>query len=92
MGPIYGSVRKMKYGINVPNFGNYFHSRTLSELARDAEDLGWDGFFIWDHILGDGSFADPTVVLTAIALNTDRSICITRVKHIPSSKIYTHGR
>lgn len=43
MGPIHGSVGKMKYGINVPNFGDYFQSMALSELARDAEDSGWDG-------------------------------------------------
>ena len=62
----------MKYAINVPNFGDYHHPRTLAELAREAEAAGWDGFFIWDHIQGEWPFADPTVALAAIAVRTER--------------------
>ena len=62
----------MKYAINVPNFGEYYHPRTLAELAREAEAAGWDGFFIWDHIQGEWPFADPTVALTAVAVRTER--------------------
>jgi len=82
----------MKYGINVPNFGDYFHPRTLSELARDAEDSGWDGFFIWDHIVGDVSFADPTVALAAIALNTDRIRLGTMVTPLPRRRPWKIAR
>ena len=39
----------MQYGISVPNFGAYFDPRVLAALARDAEQAGWDGFFLWDH-------------------------------------------
>jgi alkanesulfonate monooxygenase SsuD/methylene tetrahydromethanopterin reductase-like flavin-dependent oxidoreductase (luciferase family) len=58
------------------------------ELACEAEDAGWDGFFIWDHIssstewkvpVGDAlvpiayaPYADPCVALAAIALKTKR--------------------
>ncbi len=66
-----------KYGINVPNFGSaYYDPKTLSELARDAEEAGWDGFFIWDHISFDKKWkvpcVDPWVALTAIAMKTER--------------------
>jgi alkanesulfonate monooxygenase SsuD/methylene tetrahydromethanopterin reductase-like flavin-dependent oxidoreductase (luciferase family) len=46
----------------------------LARLARDAEDAGWDGFFIWDHIAawGNREMVDPWVALTAIALQTER--------------------
>ena len=59
----------MRYGINVPNFGDYHDPGVLSTLAREAD---WDGFFIWDHIHGDMPIGDPTVALTAIASITER--------------------
>ncbi len=64
----------LKYAVYVPNFGPYGEVRTLANLARDAEDAGWDGFFMWDHIAGFGSppMADAWVTLTAIAMNTHR--------------------
>jgi len=66
-----------RYGINVPNFGKAFHNpKTLSELASDAEEAGWDGFFIWDHIILDRkwnvAFVDPWVALAAVAMKTER--------------------
>lgn len=66
----------MKYAINVPNFGPYADPHVVMDLAREAEDAGWDGFFVWDHILGDRSWkapiADPWVLLAAIATCTTR--------------------
>jgi alkanesulfonate monooxygenase SsuD/methylene tetrahydromethanopterin reductase-like flavin-dependent oxidoreductase (luciferase family) len=41
----------MKYGIYVPNFGKAISAQSLADLAQNAEKSGWDGFFIWDHIL-----------------------------------------
>jgi alkanesulfonate monooxygenase SsuD/methylene tetrahydromethanopterin reductase-like flavin-dependent oxidoreductase (luciferase family) len=47
-----------------------------AELARRAEEAGWDGFFVWDHVVfaygGALDNADPWVLLTAIALRTSR--------------------
>ena len=40
-----------------------------------AEGAGWDGFFLWDHLLWDdpeGHVADPTVVISAVAARTER--------------------
>lgn len=62
----------IRYGINVPNFGDYHHTRVLADLTASAEEAGWDGFFIWDHLEGEMPFCDPTVALSAIALQTDR--------------------
>jgi alkanesulfonate monooxygenase SsuD/methylene tetrahydromethanopterin reductase-like flavin-dependent oxidoreductase (luciferase family) len=63
----------MKYGISVAPFGEYANPLVLAELARKAEHAGWDGFFIWDHIMFDPTFhpiVDPWVGLTAVALHT----------------------
>jgi alkanesulfonate monooxygenase SsuD/methylene tetrahydromethanopterin reductase-like flavin-dependent oxidoreductase (luciferase family) len=66
----------MQFAINTPNFGQYGDAHILAELAREAEEAGWDGFFIWDHI-GAGlewpaSFADPWIALAAMAMSTKR--------------------
>ena len=64
----------MKFAIYIPNFGDdYANVRLVAEVAHEAEAAGWDGFFIWDHIgenWGQLSVSDPTVMLTAIALQT----------------------
>ena len=64
----------MKYGIYLPNFGPYGNARTLAELAQRAEQAGWDGFFIWDHITRSWvtEVADPWVALSAAAMVTSR--------------------
>jgi alkanesulfonate monooxygenase SsuD/methylene tetrahydromethanopterin reductase-like flavin-dependent oxidoreductase (luciferase family) len=64
----------MKYGLYLPNFGAFGDARLLGELARAAEQAGWDGFFIWDHIARAWTppVVDTWVALTAIALSTTR--------------------
>ena len=62
----------MRFAIYVPNFGTFGHVSTVVELAKTAEHTGWDGFFLWDHLLPDhnsrhGSVVDPWIALTAIA-------------------------
>jgi alkanesulfonate monooxygenase SsuD/methylene tetrahydromethanopterin reductase-like flavin-dependent oxidoreductase (luciferase family) len=47
----------------------------LVELAEAAESRGWDGVFLWDHIVHRPpvrAVADPWVVLSAIATRTER--------------------
>ncbi len=62
----------MRFALNVPNFGEYGDARVLAGLAREAEESGWDGFFVWDHIAWEGAthYADPWISLGAIALQT----------------------
>jgi alkanesulfonate monooxygenase SsuD/methylene tetrahydromethanopterin reductase-like flavin-dependent oxidoreductase (luciferase family) len=66
----------MRYAVNVPNFEDYGDARTLAGLAADAEAAGWDGFFVWDHLAFVKAWrlriADPWVLLTAVALATER--------------------
>ena len=63
----------MQFGLTLPNFGPYADARLLASLAKEAEAAGWDGFFLWDHVLfGDQPVVDPWVALTAVALATER--------------------
>lgn len=62
----------MRFGIYVPNFGDYGDARRLADLARRTEDAGWDGVFVWDHVArpGDVDVVDPWIALAAIAMST----------------------
>jgi probable F420-dependent oxidoreductase len=76
----------MRYGVYLPNQGAFADVGVLAELARAAEEAGWDGFFIWDEllplyahndavraVLGDSDdAADAMVALTAVATATER--------------------
>ena len=62
----------MRFGISLPPFEDFADVRLLVQTAREAEDAGWDGFFLWDHMVHNGLYAvaDPWVALGAIALAT----------------------
>ena len=66
----------MRFAINVPNFGPFGDPRVMTSLAHDADAAGWDGFFIWDHLLWlaphNQPVAEPWVTLAAIATATER--------------------
>jgi alkanesulfonate monooxygenase SsuD/methylene tetrahydromethanopterin reductase-like flavin-dependent oxidoreductase (luciferase family) len=54
----------MKYGFILPR-GD---ASTAAEFARQAEQAGWDGFFVWEPVWG----IDAWVSLTAAAMVTQR--------------------
>ncbi len=64
----------MRYGIYVPPSDAYADPRLIADLARDTEEAGWDGFFIWDHIMvgWPAPVVDPWIALTAAAMQTER--------------------
>jgi hypothetical protein len=43
----------MRCSVNVPNFGQFADPRAFGEIARSAEEAGWDGLFVWDLLAGD---------------------------------------
>jgi alkanesulfonate monooxygenase SsuD/methylene tetrahydromethanopterin reductase-like flavin-dependent oxidoreductase (luciferase family) len=62
----------MKFGFYTPNFDYCGDPRLLVELAHEAEEARWDGFFIWDHLQYREPAADPWVALAAMAMRTRR--------------------
>ena len=84
----------MKFALNLPNFGSFSDIEALLDLALDAEASGWDGFFLWDHILADPGvpFVDPWVALTAIACTTRRIRIGTMVTPIPRRRPWKLAR
>lgn len=41
----------MKYGVILPNLGALAHPHILTSLAHRAEELGFDGVFVSDHVI-----------------------------------------
>jgi alkanesulfonate monooxygenase SsuD/methylene tetrahydromethanopterin reductase-like flavin-dependent oxidoreductase (luciferase family) len=65
-----GEEAYVRYGFIIPK-GDPL---TVAELAREAEEAGWDGTFYWDGIyVGEAwEIYDPWVVMTAMAMRTER--------------------
>ncbi|WP_434444653.1 LLM class flavin-dependent oxidoreductase [Lentzea sp. E54] len=65
----------MRFAIYVPGFGpSLGDPSVLVSLAVAAEEAGWDGFFLWDHVVvpEEPVVADPWVTLGAVAARTSR--------------------
>lgn len=66
----------LRCAINIPNFGDFADPKVVADLARRAEEAGWDGLLVWDHIVYERrvrrEIADPWILLTAAALATRR--------------------
>lgn len=63
--------------IFVAPFDELADPRLLAELAADAEAAGWDGFFLWDHIVYSpptSAVLDPWIAMAAIAMATSKII------------------
>ncbi len=74
----------MNCGLYLPNFGAFGDPATIVSLAVDAEESGWDGFFIWDHIAGyANTMCDPWVALGAVVQATERIRIGTTVTPVP---------
>lgn len=65
----------MRYALFLPIFGELAEPAAVAELASEAEAAGWDGVFVWDHIVYRApvtDVADPWVTLAAVACATAR--------------------
>jgi alkanesulfonate monooxygenase SsuD/methylene tetrahydromethanopterin reductase-like flavin-dependent oxidoreductase (luciferase family) len=62
----------MRFGLFVPAFHGLADPGRMAALATAAEAAGWDGVFVWDHMLaGPGTpLLDPWVTMTAMACST----------------------
>jgi alkanesulfonate monooxygenase SsuD/methylene tetrahydromethanopterin reductase-like flavin-dependent oxidoreductase (luciferase family) len=68
-------MKPLKSAVWIPLFDELADPRVAAELAAKAEESGWDGFFVWDHVRWRQpvrAVADPWVVLTAAAMVTER--------------------
>ena len=65
----------IRSGLFLPLFEQLSDPTAVSRLAAEAEEAGWDGFFVWDQVLWREPIlevADPQITLAAIATATER--------------------
>jgi alkanesulfonate monooxygenase SsuD/methylene tetrahydromethanopterin reductase-like flavin-dependent oxidoreductase (luciferase family) len=86
----------MKFAIHAPNFATYSDPRAMAELAHEAEDAGWDGFFLWDHyfwkVPQNEPVADTWTLLTAMAARTERITLGPLITPLPRRRPWTIAR
>lgn len=64
-----------RHGLWLPLFDALADPAVVVRLAAEAEEAGWDGFFVWDHLAWRApvrAVADPWVVLAGAAAVTER--------------------
>lgn len=83
----------MRYGLSVPNFAE---PSRLVELAVSSEAAGWDGFFLWDHIVVDRSspplICEPWTTLAGAAVMTTRIRLGTLITPVPRRRPWVLAR
>ena len=63
----------MKFAVVASNAGEYADPKLLVQLAREAEEAGWDAFFVWDMLYSDDEpIVDTFITLSAIAISTNQ--------------------
>ena len=66
----------MQHALLLPPNGELSDPRVFGPLAAAAEAAGWDGLFLWDHVLRSpdqvGAIGDPWICLAAAAVTTKR--------------------
>ena len=65
----------MQHGLFLPPFDGLADVERIADLAVLAEDVGWDGFFLWDHLRYAEpvrDILDPYICLAVIAARTSR--------------------
>jgi len=88
----------MHYGLHIPNFGPYGDVHVLAELAHEAEEAGWNGFFLWDQVAKTtltpsiDPMVDPWIALATIALRTNNIRLGTLITPLPRRRPWNVAR
>ena len=74
----------MKFSLSLMNLSYLGDATLLADIAREAEDSGWDAVFLWDHVnwTDMGFHVDPWIALGLIADRTNRLLIGTAITPI----------
>src|SRR4051812_16963156 len=84
-----------RFAVGLPTVGPFADPTTLVDLAVAAEEHGWDGVFLWDHLLyhdPDWGVVNSVVVASAIAARTTRVRLGVLVMALPRRRVQTVAR
>lgn len=73
----------MQYGLEVIPFGRFSDPREVVKIAQIAEAAGWQGLWLWDHLVFPWAVGDPWIILAAVASATQSLKLITGVAPMP---------
>jgi probable F420-dependent oxidoreductase len=89
----------MQFAIDLPPFGPLSDPNRVAALGHEAEEAGWEGVFLWDHLnyCQTGlpqpvEIADPWILLSAIALRTKSIKLGTMVTPLPRRRPWKLAR
>ena len=75
----------MRWGLSISLSEELADPKVVADVAVIAEEAGWDGVFVWDHLWNEtlAPFADPFVTVATIAIATERVKVGTLVTALP---------
>lgn len=85
----------MQRGIFIAPFDELSEPGVVADLAARAEQRGWDGFFLWDHVAYRApvtALADPWITMAAIAMRTERIVTGPLVTPLARRRIHQLAR
>jgi alkanesulfonate monooxygenase SsuD/methylene tetrahydromethanopterin reductase-like flavin-dependent oxidoreductase (luciferase family) len=85
----------VKRGIFLPPFDALADPAIVADLAVAAEQAGWDGVFVWDHVRYSSpvtAIADPWICCAAIAVRTERIVFGPMVTPLPRRRPHVVAR
>lgn len=86
----------VRHAIYLTLFGALSDPRIIMDIAKAADKRGFDGLFVWDHVLspvpGEWDLADPWIALAAAATVTRRLRLGTMVTPLPRRRVIKLAR
>jgi alkanesulfonate monooxygenase SsuD/methylene tetrahydromethanopterin reductase-like flavin-dependent oxidoreductase (luciferase family) len=85
----------MRSGVFLPLFDQLADPALVARLAAEAEEFGWDGVFVWDHVRWNEpvvEVADPWITLAAGAPPTPPPLLMPPLRPPPRPPASGSGR
>lgn len=82
-------VPRMHWGLSISLSEDLADPALIAEVAVTAEEHGWDGVFVWDHLWNHTlqPFADPWITLAAVAVATERVLIGPMITPLPRHRV-----
>ena len=84
---------RLRRGVYLPPFGPFGDPEVVVDLAVRAEAAGWDGVFLWDHVVAAATpITDTWTTLAAMAVATERILLGPTVTPLPRRRPWVVAR